>query len=142
MRWTSLRGLALGVVLAGAAIPADAIETQTLLSTDHTIVGEQVVYPAGPAKVTAIIATFAPGEATGWHTHGVPEVGYILEGELTVDYGEKGTRVYRAGDTVMEAIYAAHKGTNTGSTPARVLVVYMGVEGKPTSVPAADPNQK
>jgi len=133
-----LRGLALGAVLAGTALPAAAIETQTLLSADHTIVGEQVVYPSGPAKITGIIATFAPGESTAWHTHGIPEFGYMLEGELTVDYGDKGKRVYRAGDSVLEAIHAPHKGTNTGSVPARVLVVYMGAEGMPLSIPAAE----
>jgi quercetin dioxygenase-like cupin family protein len=138
----SLRGLALGAALMGVGTAAQAAETQTLLSTDHTVVGEKLVYPASPAKVTAAIVTLAPGEATAWHTHGVPEVGYILDGEVTVDYGDKGTRVYRAGDAVMEAIDVAHKGTNTGTTPVRILVVYMGVEGKPTSIPAEDPRGK
>ena len=58
-------GLALGAGLAGTALPAAAIETQTLLSSDHTIAGEQVIYPSGPAKITGIIATFAPGEVDG-----------------------------------------------------------------------------
>jgi quercetin dioxygenase-like cupin family protein len=124
-------------IIAGLNGPAWAIDTRTLLETDHTIVGEPIVYPAGHAKITTVIATFAPGESTNWHTHGVPVIGYMLEGELTVDYGPHGKHVYRAGDAVAEAISVAHKGTNTGSGPLRILVVYMGAEGLPNSVPVA-----
>ena len=74
-----------------------------------------------PAKVTAAIITMLPGEATGWHQHDVPMFDYILEGEVTVDYGAQGTRVYRTGEAVMEAIAVAHNGRNTGSGPARIL---------------------
>ncbi len=70
-----------------------------------------------------------PGEETGWHEHGVPMFGYILEGELTVDYGAEGTRVYRKGDAVIEAIDTAHNGRNTGSGVARILAVFMGADG-------------
>ncbi len=59
---------------------------------------EPIVYPSGKANVTAVIATLAPGESTNLHTHGVPAFGYILDGELTVDYGERGKRVYHTGD--------------------------------------------
>ncbi len=60
----------------------------------------------------------------------------ILEGELTVDYGDKGVHVYRAGDALLEAIAVAHDGRNTGTVPMRILAVFMGAEGLPTSVPA------
>jgi quercetin dioxygenase-like cupin family protein len=118
---------------------AGAIETKVLLEADRTIVGEPVIYPNGDAKVTTVIATFAPGEATGWHRHGIPVVGYVLEGELTVDYGSQGKHVYRAGDAVMEAIQAPHDGTNTGAGPMRILVVYMGAAGRPNSELATAP---
>jgi quercetin dioxygenase-like cupin family protein len=59
----------------------------------------------------------------------------MLDGELTVDYGDKGKRVYRAGDAVLEAIHVAHNGRNTGSGPMRILAVFMGAEGLPNSVP-------
>jgi len=97
-----------------------------LLASGETIVGEKIAYPAGaPAKVTAAILTLAPGASTGWHTHGLPTFGYILEGELTVDYGDKGRRVYRAGDALLEAIAIAHDGRNTGAGSMRILAVFM-----------------
>lgn len=107
-----------------------------LLSSGETIVGETIVYPtSAPAKITAEIITMAPGEATGLHTHGIPVFGYILEGELTVDYGAKGKHVYRAGDALLEAIAVPHDGVNTGAGPMRILAVFMGADGLPTALP-------
>ena len=58
----------------------------------------------------------------------------VLEGELTVDYGDKGTRTYRAGDSVLEAVNWPHNGTNTGDVPMRLIAVYMGGGGKANTV--------
>jgi quercetin dioxygenase-like cupin family protein len=108
-----------------------------LLHTGTTVVGEPVVYPQGTAQVTAAVVTLAPGQETGWHTHGMPVVGYVIEGELEVDYGEKGVRLYRSGEAVMEAIGVAHNGRNVGSAPMRILAVFIGAEGLKTSQPAS-----
>jgi hypothetical protein len=86
--------------------------------------------------VTAAVVTLAPGQETGWHTHGMPTFGYVLEGELEVDYGKAGVRVYRAGDAVLEAIGVAHNGRNIGAGPMRILAVFMGADGLATSEPA------
>lgn len=128
----------------GAATVADrsvARETPPaagpLLSATETVVGEPLAYPSGlPARVTAAVVTLAPGQETGWHTHGMPVLGYVLEGELEVDYGAKGVRRYRAGEAVMEAIGVPHNGRNAGAGPMRILAVFMGAEGLKTSVPA------
>ena len=106
---------------------------QPLLTTGQTVVGEDIVYPTnGKAVVSAIIVTLAPGEQTATHTHGSPFFAYILEGEITVDYGDKGKRTYRAGEALMEAMHLSHAGTNTGATPVRILAVSMGSEGSST----------
>jgi quercetin dioxygenase-like cupin family protein len=60
------------------------------------------------------------------HKHGVPLFAYILEGELTVNYGKHGTRTYHQGQSLMEAMNVAHFGINNGSQPVRLLAVYMG----------------
>lgn len=133
--------LGIGVfVQAETMQPAETVQSvSTLLASGKTIVGEQIVYPeAAPAKITSLVVTMARGEQTGWHTHGVPVFGYILEGELTVDYGDKGKHVYRAGDALLEAINVRHNGQNTGSGPARLLVVFMGADGLKMTVPSAD----
>ena len=91
-----------------------------ILSTGTTVTGEPIRYPTGAAAhITAVEITLAPGQQTGWHMHPVPLFGYIFEGELTVDYGTKGARTYRAGDGFMEAIDEAHNGRNTGQGPVK-----------------------
>jgi len=107
-----------------------------LLPTSKTIVDEPIAYPQGrPAKLTASILALAPGDETGWHTHGVPLAGIVLEGEMTVDYGERGKKLFRKGDAVAEAISIPHNGINTGTEPVRVFVLFMGAEGLPTAIP-------
>ena len=100
-----------------------------LLATGEDILGQPLSYPAGKPKVTAAILTLEPGASTGWHKHAVPLFAHILEGEVTVDYGPHGKRVFRKGDSLMEAINTAHDGRNTGKGVARVLGVFMGVDG-------------
>jgi quercetin dioxygenase-like cupin family protein len=105
-----------------------------LFSTGTTVVGETIRYPAGAARVTSAIITLAPGAKTVVHEHGVPLFAYILEGELTVDYGAHGKRIYRRGDAFMEAMAVAHAGTNSGTQPVRILAVYMGAQGAQDTV--------
>src|SRR6185369_8680087 len=45
----------------------------------------------------------------------------------------------RPGDRLMEAMKVAHDATNLGSVPVRILVVFMGAQGKPTVVKADPP---
>src|SRR5262245_22281863 len=106
-----------------------------LLSTETSIVGEALQYPTtGPAKVTAAIVTLAPGARTIAHQHGVPLFAYVLEGEITVDYGDQGKRTYRQGEALMAAMDMAHFGADAGPQPVRILTVYMVADGAPADV--------
>lgn len=109
-----------------------------LLSSGVTALGEEIRYPTvKPAKVTAAaVVSLAPGQETGWHTHGVPVFGYVLQGEVSVDYGARGVKVFREGEALLEAMAVAHNGRNSGSGPLRILAVFIGEEGAQTSVPA------
>ncbi len=119
---------------------AAALATVPLLSTGTTVMGETLHYPTtGPAHVTAAIVTLPPGGRTVLHKHGVPLFAYVLEGEITVDYGDRGKRTYRQGDALMEAMNTAHFGADAGSQPVRLLTVYMGAEGAPADVIPVQP---
>ena len=122
------------VVRADSAPPS--YPAVPLLSAGETVTGETIRYPSGDARVTASIVTLAPGGRTIAHRHGVPMFAYILDGELTVDYGDKGKRTYRAGDALMEAMAITHSGLNTGTVPVRILAVYMGATGASDVIPA------
>lgn len=113
--------------LADAAAPS--YPAVPLLSTSTTILGEKIKYPSGDAHITAAIVTLAPGARTILHKHDVPLFAYILEGELTVDYGAQGTRTYSQGQSLMEAMGVPHYGINKGDRPVRLIGVYMGAAG-------------
>lgn len=127
--------------VASSASAEEALSYKTpttpLLSTSQTIIGQPIAYPSGKAKVTAVIVTIPPGGDTGWHEHPVPLFVYVLDGAVTVDYGDKGTHVYKAGDSLMEAMNWPHDGMNKGDVPVRILAVYMGAEGVANATPAA-----
>lgn len=109
---------------------SQAYPATELLSTGTTVLGETIRYPStGPARVTSSIVTIAPGADTKFHRHPAPMFAYILEGEVTVDYGVSGKRVYRRGDALVEAMDVSHRGLNLGDTMVSILVVYMGADG-------------
>ena len=85
-----------------------------LLEGSETVLGQEVAYPAREPVVTAAIVTMAPGQETGWHAHDAPLFAWMLEGELTVDYGPDGARVYRAGDALLEAFRTRHNAATAG----------------------------
>ena len=96
------------------------------LSTSQTVIGQPFAYPQGTAKITAGIVTINPGDTTGWHKHDVPLFGYIMEGELKVDYGPDGIKTYKTGDTLVEAFKTRHNGINQNEKPVRILIVLVG----------------
>jgi quercetin dioxygenase-like cupin family protein len=133
--------LALGLLLVSSAAVAESVSgTRTVLSTGTTVTNEPIRYPTGaPARINAVEITLAPGQQTGWHTHPVPLFGYILEGELTVDYGALGKRIFRQGEALVEAMNEAHNGRNTGEGPLKILAVFVGAEGVPDTSLAPSP---
>jgi len=125
---TVLVATCLWLLVSGSALASDYKKSEDVFVGGETVVGEPIEYPRGKAKVHALIVTLMPGEESGWHRHGVPAFGYVLEGEVTVNYGPRGTQTYRQGSGLMEAIATAHNARNTGVKPCRILAVFMGSE--------------
>jgi quercetin dioxygenase-like cupin family protein len=128
------------ILVAGAAtfvgeikaLAADQPVIETLLETQTTNLGQPIEYPAGnAAKITAVIVSLAPGEETGRHRHAVPLYGQVLSGQVTIDYGEHGSKTYKAGEAFMEAVGTWHNGHNSGDETLRILAIFMGAEGVP-----------
>lgn len=123
-------GLGGGFALGRTAYPP----LEVLLQGSQTVLGQEIAYPPGKPVVTAAIITMAPGQETGWHLHEAPLFAWILEGELTVDYGPEGVRTWRAGDALLEAFRTPHDGRNSGAVETRLLAVFMGAEGVANTV--------
>ena len=107
----------------------NVIEVKKLYSGDQNSIGQILAYPQGDLELTSELIVVPPAQETGWHIHAVPMFGFILAGEITVDYGSKGRHVYKEGEVIIEALNWAHNGKNTGKKNARIVVLYMGVKG-------------
>lgn len=125
MAGACLIGLTGGFALGRSSYPP----LEILVSSSETILGQPIAYPPGTPKVTAAIITMEPGQETGLHLHRTPLFAYILSGELTVNYGPEGERVFRQGNALLEAYNSDHNGRNSGTELTRILAVYMGAEG-------------
>jgi len=119
------------------AHPASALDNSTtvkvtpLLKTSTSWDGKPLVYPQGPAEVTALIVEIAAGGQTGWHEHSVPSFAYVLEGTLEVTQGNGTTRLLHAGDTLPEVVQTLHNGRALGDKPVKLFVLYTGTVNQP-----------
>ncbi|MEO5375680.1 MAG: cupin domain-containing protein [Alphaproteobacteria bacterium] len=128
--------VALLAPVAAARAQSPYQKVQPVLATSATVLDEKLLLPDGsPLTITSTIVTIDPGEETAWHKHGVPLYVYILSGEVTVDYGDKGTRTFGPGGAFMEAMDHWHRGTNRGKEPVRILAVYMGSDKAQNVIP-------
>ena len=110
---------------------------KVLLQTVTNSPGQAIVYPReGTPEVIALLVEMAPGEATGWHQHPVPLLGYLLSGELTVYQAEGGKRVVRAGEVSLESVDAVHNGVNEGTEVLKMIVFVVGLKDVPFTIEA------
>lgn len=126
------------VVAALCAAPLTAqvkFSSTPILQSSVTNAGGPISYPAtDSAEVTALRVDIGPDGETGRHMHLYPAFVYVLEGAIDVEIEGGGSHSYKAGDSFVEAVDAWHNGKNRGSTPAKLLVVFAGVRGKPNLV--------
>ncbi len=105
-----------------------------LMQTTKTEVGQDIQYPNAHPQVTMLLLEIAPGGQSGRHMHPVPSANYVLGGEVTIEVEGRNTLTYRTGQAFVGATQTWHNAFNRGTTPAIVLVVFIGEEGKPVTV--------
>jgi quercetin dioxygenase-like cupin family protein len=115
-----------------AAIPRPAtaqvgLERKVLLQQDAQIPGYETVV----AEVS-----IAVGGREGRHSHSGTLVGYILEGELTLELEGQPTKIVKAGEAVLIEPRQVHEGFNKGTVPIKALVTFIVEKGKPLTTPA------
>jgi quercetin dioxygenase-like cupin family protein len=108
-----------------------------VLKTTQTASNMKIEFPkAGQAEVVSVIGELEPGGRTSKHQHPVPVFVYVLEGTITVQAEGGQPREYKAGQAFAEDVNHWHQAFNKTSSPAKVLVVFMGEQGKPTTINA------
>lgn len=129
--------LCVAICIVSLAVPAAAQVNfkATPILQSGAAHGAQIAYPkTDSAEVTALILDIGPGGETGRHMHPNPTFVYVLEGAIDVEADGHERQSYKAGDSFLEMLNTWHNGKNTGTAPAKVLVVFVGVRGKPNLV--------
>lgn len=128
--------LALPISVAVAqddALPS-GFEAQPVLKSGVTADGDPIRLPTENAEIISVIGSIQPGGRTARHQHPVPVYVYVMEGELDVVTEGHEPRHYKAGDAFLESVDRWHQAFNKGATVAKILVVFIGEKGKPTTV--------
>lgn len=122
-------------VLAAPAAAQVNFKATPILQSSTTVSGAPIAYPkTDSAQVTAVLLEIGPGGETGRHMHPNPTFVYVLDGAIDVEMEGGMAHSYRAGDSFLEVLNTWHNGKNKGAQPAKLLVVFAGVQGKPNLV--------
>lgn len=146
MRYLAIAMLAILVLAAvGIAQPPagddqalpKGFKTTPVLKSGKTASDIRIAYPkTGQAQIVSVIGVLEPGGRTARHQHPVPVFVHVLEGTLTVQADGGQPREYGPGSAFLEDVDRWHQAFNKGSVPVKILVVFMGEEGRPTTVNA------
>jgi len=94
-----------------------------------TATGQDIMFPSGKVEIVVGAGEFEADSETAMHKHPYPRSLYVLEGTFTVTEEGGQARNYSAGSFVTEAVDVWHTGGNSGSTPAKILVIDQVPEG-------------
>ncbi|GBQ93869.1 hypothetical protein AA23498_1857 [Acetobacter nitrogenifigens DSM 23921 = NBRC 105050] len=92
-------------------------------------------YPTTAPELTVLKLTIPPNSALPWHVHPVPNAGYVLQGQLTIQDKASGKeKTFHTGEAFTESVEDAHRGVS-GDQETVLILVYSGTKGQKTSVP-------
>jgi quercetin dioxygenase-like cupin family protein len=112
---------------------SSAIQVETLIQSTSSWDGTPYkAYPAGQPQITVLKITIPPRTTLKWHSHPMPNAGYILSGELTIEKKDGSEKHFVAGQAVSETVNSIHRGI-TGAEPLVLIVFYPGTPGLPVS---------
>jgi quercetin dioxygenase-like cupin family protein len=78
----------------------------------------------GPQDVAAQMASYAPGQSSGWHSHTGLHAVVVLSGTLTIFDGECRRHTYGPGDSYVGG-QEIHLAVNETSAPVEMAVTYL-----------------
>ncbi len=135
MKHTGILAVAVASLMATPAAAQVKFSSTPILKSGATVGGASIAYPkTDSAELSAVRLDIGPGGETGRHMHPYPTLVYVLEGAIDVEMDGGMVRSYEAGDSFLMVINTWTNAKNTGTMPAKVLVVFVGVRGKPNLV--------
>ena len=106
-------------------------------SAQH-VVRELLPAPPKGDKLEARLATamIEPGAVGKWHTYPTHPIVYVAEGTLTVEFRDRKSKTYRAGEGFVEPVNEVLRGANKGKTPVKLVIFQVSPPDIPESVDA------
>lgn len=125
-----------GTILA--ALTSAAFAQASAPALTRTVVARGDVSVPGREAVAARVEV-APGGASGWHTHPGDEISVVSEGEVVLMVAGQPPRKVVAGEGFVIPAGVVHNARNEGTSPTRLVGVYVVEKGKPLASPASAP---
>ncbi|HTR02276.1 MAG TPA: cupin domain-containing protein [Thermoanaerobaculia bacterium] len=123
--------------LLTAAVVLEARQAQSAPSVKRTVLTRQDTAVPGREAIMALVE-IPPGGTEGRHTHPNAEVyAFVLEGTLDLAVEGKPTVTLKAGDYFTVAPGQVHEGSNKGTVPVKINVVFFAEKGKPLTTPVS-----
>ena len=125
------------LVLTTVSVRAEQqdVTVTAVMKGSTTISGQKIEYPqTDKAEMASILVEIQPGKENGRHMHAVPTYVHVLEGTMTVEFEDGARQTFKAGSGFLEVVNAVHSARNLGEVPLRLLVVFVGEEGKPNLI--------
>ena len=87
--------------------------------------------PASGWQIAQTLVEIPEGVASGRHKHPGPEVGYIVRGEVAMEFDDRPTLTLRTGDPFHIPPEAIHNARNIGTDTTKMLSTFVFDETKP-----------
>jgi quercetin dioxygenase-like cupin family protein len=130
---TAVAGLAILPAFADDAAEPMGVTWQELAKTSTNVAGDQIRYPSGTPEIYAEIGSFEPGGRTSLHTHEIPILVYVLEGELELRVdGDDPVRIAQ-GQAFVDPQDRNVQAFNVADGPTRIVAFAVGAQGVPLS---------
>ena len=85
-------------------------------------------------EIVQSLAEIPEGVASGRHSHPGPEVGFIVRGDVGMEFDERPVLTLRTGDPFMIPPGVIHNARNIGSVTTKMLSTYVVDEAQPLAI--------
>jgi quercetin dioxygenase-like cupin family protein len=82
-------------------------------------------------EIVQSLAEIPEGVASGRHSHPGPEIGYIVRGDVAMEFDDRPTLALRTGDPFLIPAGVVHNARNTGNVTTKMLSTYVVDEIQP-----------
>ncbi len=131
-RFKLLVALAVLVLAAPAAAQQAPVQPAPV---QRTPIGK-IDVPGSNYEVITAMVTLQPGFKAGRHTHPGTVQAQVLEGEFMIQLDGQPEKTFKPGQSLEVPNGAIHNEGAVGSTPAKLIAIYVVEKGKPLVSPA------